>query len=201
MVATDDMAIMSKRYSDIVKFKMEIRKHFEIADGGKLWWFLGFKIKWDQSVWTISINQCSYIERMVENLWLTNTKQVSTLMDPGITFSKDQSPLTLSQEFWMRDVLYAQVIGSVLWSVVMSHPDVAFAFGILSQFIQNLGQVHWKGVKRVITYLGNTKDLWLTFGRCRNTILGGFCDADWAGQPHRHSILGYLFHMGVGAIT
>ena len=101
----------------------------------------------------------------------------------------------------MWDILYAQAIGSVLWPVVISHPDVAFTVGILSQFIQNPGQVHWEGVKRVITYLGNTKDLWLTFGRCRNTILGGFCDADWAGQPHRHSILGYSFHMGMGAIT
>ena len=46
-VATDDMAIMLKQYSDIVKFKMEIQKHFEIANGGELQWFLGFKIKQD----------------------------------------------------------------------------------------------------------------------------------------------------------
>ena len=32
-------------------------------------------------------------------------------------------------------------------------------------------------------------------------ILDGFCDADWAGQPYRHSISGYSFHMGAGAIT
>ena len=101
----------------------------------------------------------------------------------------------------MWDVPYVQAISSVLWPVVISHPDVAFTVGILSQFIQNPGQVHWEGIKRVITYLGNTKNLWLTFGGCGNTILEGFCDVDWAGQPHRHSILGYLFHMGVGAVT
>ena len=122
-------------------------------------------------------------------------------MDPGITFSKDQSPLTPSQEFRMWDVLYAQAISSVLWPVVISCPDVAFTVGVLSQFIQNPGQAHWEGVKRVTTYLGNMKNIWLTFGRCGNTILEGFCDADWAGQPHRHLISGYSFHMGVGAIT
>ena len=84
---------------------------------------------------------------------------------------------------------------------MISRPDAAFAVGILSQFIQNPGPAHWEGVKRIITYLGNTKNLWLTFGRCGNTILEGFCDADWAGQPHRHSISGYSFHMGVGAVT
>ena len=45
------------------------------------------------------------------------------------------------------------------------------------------------------------KSLWLTFGGCGNMILDGFCDADWVGQPHRHLISGYLFHMGVGAVT
>ena len=29
----------------------------------------------------------------------------------------------------------------------------------------------------------------------------GFCDADWGGQKHLHSISGYLFRMGAGAIS
>ena len=65
-VVTDNMAITLKQHLDIIKFKMEIQKHFEIADGGKLRWFLGVKIKQNRSTWTISINQCSYIERMVK---------------------------------------------------------------------------------------------------------------------------------------
>ena len=59
----------------------------------------------------------------------------------------------------MGDILYAQVIGIILCPVVISRPDVAFMVGILSQFIQNLGQMHCEGVKGVITYLGCTKDL------------------------------------------
>ena len=64
-----------------------------------------------------------------------------------------------------------------------------------------MGPAHCEGVKRIITYLRNMKNLWLTFGGHGNTILDGFCDADWAGQPHRHLISGYSFHMGAGAIT
>ena len=101
----------------------------------------------------------------------------------------------------MQDVPYAQAIGCVLWSIVISCLDAVFAVGILSQSIQNPGPAHWEGVKRITTYLGNMKNLWLTFSRHGNTILDGFCDADWAGQPHRHLISGYSFHMGMGAIT
>ena len=138
---------------------------------------------------------------MVETFRLTDAKRVNTPMDPGITFSKEQSPSTLTQEFRMRDVPYTQAIRCLLWPVVISRPDAAFAVRILSQFIQNLGPAHWEGVKRIITYLGNTKNLWLIFRGHGNTILDGLCDADWAGQPHRNLISGYLFHMGVGAIT
>ena len=116
-------------------------------------------------------------------------------------FSKNQSPSTLSQESWMWDVPYVQAINNILWPVVISRPDAAFVVGILSQFIQNLGQAHWEGVKRVIAYLGTTKHLWLMFGGHGKTILKGFCDMDWAGQPHRHLISGYFFHMGARAIT
>jgi hypothetical protein len=43
--------------------------------------------------------------------------------------------------------------------------------------------------------------LWLTFGGTKETLVEGFCDADWAGQKHRHSISGFSFHFGAGAIS
>ena len=47
----------------------------------------------------------------------------------------------------MQGVPYSEAIGSILWPAVVLHPDVAYAVGILSQFIQNLGMAHWEGVK------------------------------------------------------
>jgi hypothetical protein len=51
------------------------------------------------------------------------------------------------------------------------------------------------------SYLGHTKDLWLTFGSKKQIMFEGYCDADWASQSHRHSILGYSFHYGIGLIS
>jgi hypothetical protein len=100
----------------------------------------------------------------------------------------------------MRNVPYAEAIGSILWPVMISRPDAAFSVSVLSQFIQNPGRIHWEALQRVIVYLNSTKDLWLTFGG-RTTSLEGYCDADWAGQKDRHSISGYSFHLGQGAVT
>ena len=100
----------------------------------------------------------------------------------------------------MRGVLYCEVIESILWLTVVSRQNTAYAVGVLSQFMQNLGQAHWDAVKRVISYLGSTKELWLTFGGKGQVNLQGYCDSDWASQPHCHLISRFLFHYGQGSI-
>jgi Reverse transcriptase (RNA-dependent DNA polymerase) len=200
-VATDDMAVTSKRAVDAERFKSDIRKFWEITDHGPIKWFLEFGIKRDRDARTLAINQHAYIENMVEKFQLTNAKPVSTPMDPGSQFSINQCPTSLNQIARMQGVPYSEAIGGALWPIVMSCPDAVFAIGVLSQFIQNPGPAHWEGLKRIINYLGCTKNLWLTFGGKKNTLVEGFCDSDWASQKHRHSILGYSFHFGMGAIT
>ena len=64
-VATDDMALMSKRESDITKLKSEISQHWEIMDEGEMRGYLRFTIKQDRAAQTISINQQAYIEAML----------------------------------------------------------------------------------------------------------------------------------------
>ena len=100
----------------------------------------------------------------------------------------------------MNRVPYSKAIGSILWATVVLWPDTAYAVGVLSQFIQNLGEAHWEAVKRVISYLESMKDLCLTFGGNKQTLLEGYCNLDWASQPHCHSISGLSFHYGQGAI-
>jgi len=200
-VATDDMALTSKRMIDAETFKTEIHRQWDITDHGPINWFLGFKIKCDREARTISINQHAYIEGIVEKYGLTNAKPVTTPMEPGVQLSSDQGPSTPNQLLKMRGIPYAEAAGSILWPAVVSRPDIAFTIGVLSQFIQNPGPAHWQALKRVIVYLGATKGLWLTFGGQRKTLVQGFCDADWAGQKHRHLISGYSYHFSRGAIS
>jgi hypothetical protein len=117
-------------------------------------------------------------------------------MENGVRFTKEQGPSTSQQAARMHGIPYSNAIGNVLWAVMVTQPDMLLTVGILAQFMQNPGPVHWEALKRVIMYLMFTKDLWLTFGGHGKTVLEGFCDVDWAGQNNRHSISGYSFHMG-----
>ena len=195
------MAVTSKRPVNAKQFKSKIQKFGDITDHGPIKWFLGFKIRRNRKARTISINQHAYVESMVKKFWLTNAKKVPIPIDPHTQYSTKQCPSTLAQEAWMKGIPYCKAISSILWPTVISHPDTVYAVGILPQFMQNPGPAHWEVVKWVISYLGHTKDLWLTFGRKGGLQLEGYCDADWASQLHHCSMSGFSFHYGQGAIS
>ena len=100
----------------------------------------------------------------------------------------------------MQGMPYGKMIGHILWPVMISQPNMVFMAGILAQFIQNPGPAHLKTLKCGILYLYTTCDIWLTFGG-KDTELIGYTNADWALQPDHHSVLGYTFIFGAGAVT
>ena len=165
---------------DAEKFKSIIKKFWDITDHGPIQWFLGFKIKWNRKTRAISISQQVYIKTIVEKFRLTSTKKITTPIEQNAQFSIQKCPATLNQTMCMKKIPYVEAIGSILWPIVVSRPNTPFAVGILSQFIQSPGPAHWDGVKRVISYLGTAKNLWLTFGGGKCMQLQGYCNVDWA---------------------
>ncbi|GKB03145.1 hypothetical protein Tco_0831234, partial [Tanacetum coccineum] len=65
----------------------------------------------------------------------------------------------------MQNVPYASVVGSIMYAVRCTRPDVAFVQNITSRFQQNPGEPHWTAVKTILKYLRNTKDMFLVYGR------------------------------------
>ena len=75
-----------------------------------------------------------------------------------------------------------------------------FLIGILSQFVDNPGQVHWEGVKHIFQYMGGKRDWVLVYGT-KVKGLEGYTDVDGATQKHRHAIMGYIFLINRGAVS
>ncbi|GJW34175.1 hypothetical protein Tco_0054207 [Tanacetum coccineum] len=63
----------------------------------------------------------------------------------------------------MQNVPYASVVGSIMYDVRCTRPDIAFAQNITSRFQHNLGDLHWTIVKNILKYLRNTKDMFLVY--------------------------------------
>jgi hypothetical protein len=87
-----------------------------------------------------------------------------------------------------------------MYVTVMTRPDIAYAVSTLSQYMESPHTTHLTAVKRVFAYLLGTKNLKLVLGGKDPGVLG-FSDADWASNLHRHSISGFAFFVGCGAVS
>ena len=104
----------------------------------------------------------------------------------GVKLSAEQCPKTQEEEEDMSRVPYASAVGSLMYVIVCTKPDIAHAVGVLSRFMSKPGKEHWTPVKWVFRYLRGTSDYGLCYqgrqGLDRVLDIHGFVDADWVGD-------------------
>ncbi|MCO5614198.1 hypothetical protein L7F22_068478 [Adiantum nelumboides] len=101
----------------------------------------------------------------------------------------------------MAKVPYASACGSLMYAMVATRPDIAFAVGMVNRFMSNLGTKHWEAVKGVLRYLAGTKDKYICFGKGKLSVVG-YSDADFEEDLDRRRFTsGYLYTFAGGAIS
>nr|GFB16753.1 hypothetical protein [Tanacetum cinerariifolium] len=95
---------------------------------------------------------------------MENSKRGSIPMQEKLKLSKSQGASTPAELKRMQNVPYASAVGSNMYAVRCTRPDVAFAQNVTSRFQQNPSDLHWTTVKNILKYLRNTKDMFLVYG-------------------------------------
>ena len=114
----------------------------------------------------------------------------------GDRFSKGQRPQNDIERYQMKAVPYSSVVGSLMYAQLCTSLDIAFVVSVLGRYLSDLGQSHWKAVKKVLTYLQGTKDLMLTYRRTDTLEVVGFSDFDFEDYvDDKKSTFGYIFMM------
>ena len=94
---------------------------------------------------------------------------------------------------------YREVIGSLIYLMTCTRPDISYSVGLLSRFMQEPKELHWRFLKRLLRYLKTTRDYSLTYYKSNkeNRKLIGYTDSDLASNfEDRKSTSGYLFKYG-----
>ncbi|GKA98818.1 hypothetical protein Tco_0826755 [Tanacetum coccineum] len=118
-------------------------------------------------------------------------------------YRKYQGDKTPSEVQRMQRVPYASDIGSIMYAVRCTRPDVAFAQNLCSRFQQNPGEIYWTTVKAILKYLRNTKDMVLVYGAKPEAELKVSCYADASFQTDKDdtkSQTRYVFVLNGGAV-
>ena len=101
-----------------------------------------------------------------------NAKAVSCPLANHFRLTSQQCPSTDKEQEEMDRVPYASAVGSLMYAMVCTRPDIAHSVGVVSRFLSNPGKEHWAAVKWIFRYLRGTSKICLCFGDVKPVLAG-----------------------------
>jgi hypothetical protein len=186
--------------------KIQLSSKFDMKNFGATNFILGMEIKRDKKNMKLWLNQRKYVETILQRFNMQECKPVRVPIPRGVKLSTDQCPKTHEEEEDMSRVPYVSVVGSLMYGMVCTRPNIAHAVRILSRYMSKPRKEHWTIIKRVFRYLRGTTSYGLCYqgrqGLDRVLDIQGFMDVDCDGDLDRRiSTRGYVFIMFEGAIS
>ena len=112
----------------------------------------------------MSLTQKGYLEKVLQRFNISeDTKSVSTPMAPHFKLSAKMSPKSIQEREYMSHVPYASAVGSLMYAMVCTRPDLSQAVSMVSRYMHDPGQGHWEAVKWILRYIKGTIDVGLVF--------------------------------------
>ncbi|KAJ9551831.1 hypothetical protein OSB04_015876 [Centaurea solstitialis] len=203
LLYVDDMLIAGSDMKKISKLKKQMSEEFEMKDLGPAKQILGMSIARNKKDGSLTLSQEKYIGKALERFKMNDekTKPRNTPLGSHFRLTKDQSPRSEEEKADMADVPYASAIGSLMYAMVCTRPDIAHAVGVVSRFMSDPGREHWEAVKWLLRYLKGTSNMGLCF-KGKDSVLRGYTDADLGGSKKTFkSTTGYIFTVGGTAVS
>ena len=199
-VYVDDIQIIGHR--PLVDWlKKELHDRFKTTDLGPCTYYLGMRMERNRAMRIIKISQPGHIENVLNAHQMGEAKSQASPMEPNANNTLVAAPDGFKAK--PEEVTaFKSGLGLLMYLMVRTRPDIAFALCKLSTFSNNPTDVHWQALKRVFRYLAGTRNRGIVYGGASNEALCGYTDADWAGDhDSARSTSGYVFTLNGGAIS
>lgn len=193
LLYVDDLLIFGLDSKEINRLKTYLSDKYRMKDmTNNVLNYLGISIeKVDRDIF---INQTDYLKSVLDKWGMTDCKGCDTPMDQNFILEIDNSEIDLSLEHKCRSL-----IGSLMYAMIGSRPDIATSVCYLSRFQSKPCEKLYKSIKRVLRYIKQTVNYSLCFKKddnVSNGILVGYADADFGRDTvDRKSTSGYLFKL------
>ena len=184
-IYVDDLLIASNSKDAVHKVKDELAVHFRLHDQGPATSILGVKIECNRTSYSISLSQPGYIRSILEDFNMADCNPASMPMEEGLKLSKMMCPDTPKKREAMLNVPYHELVGKLLYLAVAMCPDISYAVGVLCQFVDNPGSLHWGAAKHVLHYLKGSIGLKLVYSHSSSPDrFVTYSNADLGGNPN-----------------
>jgi hypothetical protein len=102
----------------------------------------------------------------------------------------------------MKKIPYVSAIGSIMYAMICTRPDVSYALSVTSRHQANPGIAHWIVIKTILNYLRRTNDMFLVYGGEIELVLKGYTDASFqTNHDDLRSQSGFVFVLNGGVVS
>ena len=182
----DDVIIAADKVTSLSNVKKMLMSEFKMKDLGNLNHFI--RIDFHITQRCIKMNQNKYIGRVLERCNMSNCKPRVTPCELKMDLSNDSDPVDSRK--------YREIIGSLIYLMTCTRPDLSYAVGKLSQYLSEPRQQYWVAAKHILKYLKGTSHYELRYQKSEELGILAYSDADWASdQSDRRSTTGFCFYL------
>src|SRR6202021_608448 len=99
---------------------------------------------------------------------------------------------------------FQSAIGSLMYAMTQTRPDLAYAVSKLSRYSHNLGKNHWKAIRHVFKYLSGTRTLRIKYKNTGNKRLDfhSYSNLDYGSCiDTQQSTSRYVFFIAGGPVS
>ena len=187
IVWVDDIIISTDNENKLHDVKKALCKKFKMKDLGRLSWFLGIEFSFENNC--IEMKQTKYLEKMLNKFGMSDCKPKAIPCDLSV------NKMIYDSEELPDARLYREIVGSLIYVMTGTRPDLCYVVSKLSQYMSKPSKVHLNLAKHCLKYIKGTLNYSLRFQSSDRLKLIGFCDADWGASEDRFSISGYSFQL------
>ena len=188
----DDILIVGSDDKMIKSTKNMLNSKFDMKDMGLADVILGIKITRISD--GLILSQSHYVDKILEKFNKDDSGVARTPLDNSLHLSKNRGE-------GISQVEYSRVIGSLMYLMSCTRPDIAYTVSRLSRYTSNPSADHWKAIVRVLKYLRYTRNYGLHYTRYP-AVLEGYSDANWISDiKDSKSTSGYVFTLAGAAVS
>ncbi|KAG8491024.1 hypothetical protein CXB51_014147 [Gossypium anomalum] len=171
LVYVDDIIVTGDNLEGMENLKKCLVKEFEVKELGKLKYFLGIEVAHSRE--GIFISQQKYIVDLLTETGKLGCKPVETPIEVNHRLGNALEDAAVDERSYQR------LVGKLIY---LSHtrPDIAYAVGVVSQFMHNPKESHLRVVYQILQYLKGTPDKGILFKKGETLTLKAYIDADYA---------------------
>ena len=136
------MLLARMNIKELTTLKSKLNYSFGMKDLGDANHILGMGIVQDRDKKLLYLSQTKCIEKVLKFFYMERGKALSTPLPPYVKLCLNDCPKIDVEKAEMAKVPYSSTVGSLMYAMICTRLDIAFAVGVVTRCMSNPGKKH-----------------------------------------------------------